>query len=146
MKLIFVDIDGVLNSSFGKGPYISDMEVEKLLLLRRLINESGAYGVVITSDRRYSQIDMADKMKAFDKYEIFVVGEIRKPNEDDPEDNRGKQIMDYLTTTKDRVDKIAILDDIDDGISEIFHEDFVQVNRLYGLNEEIFNKTIELLK
>ena len=146
MKLIFIDIDGVLNSSLSKGPYISDMEVEKLLLLRKLINESGAYGVVITSDRRYSQIDMTDKMKAFDEYEIYVVDEIRKPNEKDPEDNRGKQIMDYLTTTKDRIDKIAILDDIDDGISEIFHEDFVQVNRLYGLNEEVFTKTIELLK
>ena len=146
MKVIFIDIDGVLNSSFGKGPYISDMEVEKLLLLKKLINESGAYGVVITSDRRYSQIDMADKMKAFDEYEIFVVGEIRRPDEDDPEDNRGKQIMDYLTTTKDRIDKIAILDDIDDGISNLFHEDFVQTNRLYGLDEDIFNKTIELLK
>ena len=146
MKLIFIDIDGVLNSTSGQGPYISDMEVEKLLLLKRLINESGAYGVVITSDRRYSQIDMEDKMKAFDEYEILVVGELRRPNEDDPEDNRGKQIMDYLETTKDNIEKIVILDDIDDGISELFYEDFIQTNRVYGLDEEIINKTIELLK
>lgn len=29
MRLIFLDIDGVLNSATGKEPYISDMEVEK---------------------------------------------------------------------------------------------------------------------
>ena len=37
MKLIFLDIDGVLNSATGKDPYVSDMEVEKLLLLNKLV-------------------------------------------------------------------------------------------------------------
>lgn len=67
MKLIFLDIDGVLNSATGKEPYVSDMEVEKLKLLKKLIDDSGSSGVVITSDRRYSKVDMEDKTEAFDQ-------------------------------------------------------------------------------
>ena len=146
MRLIFLDIDGVLNSATGKEPYISDMEVEKLKLLKKLINESGSSGVVITSDRRYSKIDMEHKTKAFDQFEIFIVGETRKPNTDDLEDNRGEQIMDYLSSSKEDIDRIVILDDNDDGISNLFEDEFILVNRFYGLNEEVYQKALEILK
>lgn len=146
MKLIFTDIDGVLNSALGNGPYVSDMEVDKLALLKKLIDLSGAEGIVIISDRRYSEVDMAHKMDAFDEYEIFVVGEIRRPNDDDLDDNRGKQIMDYINDSKELIDEIVILDDVDDGISELFFEDFIFVDRLYGLNSDIFVKALEVLK
>ncbi len=146
MKLIFTDIDGVLNSALGNGPYVSDMEVDKLALLKKLIDLSGAEGIVIISDRRYSEVDMAHKMDAFDEYEIFVVGEIRRPNDDDLDDNRGKQIMDYINDSKEPIDEIVILDDVDDGISELFFEDFIFVDRLYGLNSDIFVKALEALK
>ena len=131
MKLIFLDIDGVLNSATGKEPYVSDMEVEKLKLLKKLIDDSGSSGVVITSDRRYSKVDMEDKTEAFDQFEIFIVGETRRPNQDDLEDNRGKQIMDYLSSSKEDIDRIVILDDNDDGISNLFEEEFILVNRFF---------------
>ena len=146
MKLIFLDIDGVLNSATGKEPYISDMEVEKLKLLKKLIDDSGSSGVVITSDRRYSKIDMEHKTEAFDQFEIFIVGETRRPNQDDLEDNRGKQIMDYLSSSKEDIDRIVILDDNDDGISNFFEEEFILVNHFYGLNEEVFHKALNILK
>ena len=145
MKLIFLDIDGVLNSALGREPYESDMETEKLLLLKKLIDESHADGVVITSDRRYSKVDMAHKMDVFDKYEIFIVGETRRPNVKDIDDNRGKQIMDYLASSEDEIEAMVILDDIDDGISDLFFENFVLVNRFYGLNEDIYNKALSSL-
>ena len=146
MRLIFLDIDGVLNSATGKEPYISDMEVEKLKLLKKLINESGSSGVVITSDRRYSKIDMEHKTEAFDQFEIFIVRETRKPNPDDLEDNREKQIMDYLSSSKEDIDRIVILDDNDDGVSNLFEDEFILVNRFYGLNEEVYQKALEILK
>ena len=146
MKVIFLDIDGVLNSATGKEPYISDMEVEKLRLLKKLIDDSGSSGVVITSDRRYSEIDMKHKTVAFYQFEIFIVGETRRPNQDDLEDNRGKQIMDYLSSSKEDIDRIVILDDNDDGISNFFEEEFILVNRFYGLNEEVFHKALNILK
>ena len=146
MKLIFLDIDGVLNSATGKEPYVSDMEVEKLKLLKKLIDDSGSSGVVITSDRRYSKIDMKHKTEAFDRFEIYIVGETRRPNQDDLEDNRGKQIVDYLSSSKEDIDRIVILDDNDDGISSFFEEEFILVNRFFGLNENVYQKALEILK
>ena len=146
MNLIFLDIDGVLNSATGKEPYVSDMEVEKLKLLKKLIDDSGSSGVVITSDRRYSKVDMEDKTEAFDQFEIFIVGETRRPNHDDLEDNRGKQIMDYLSSSKEDIDRIVILDDNDDGISNFFEEEFILVNRFFGLNNSVCQKALEILK
>ena len=146
MKLIFMDIDGVLNSALGKGPYISDMEIEKLMLLNELIKESNSDGIVITSDRRTSEVDMKNKLETFNRYKIKVVGALRNPSETDDEDNRGKQIMDYLASTKEEIDKIVILDDMDDGISNYFDEEFVKVNRLYGLNDEVCEKALEVVQ
>lgn len=146
MKLIFLDIDGVLNSATGKDPYVSDMEVEKLKLLKKIIDDSGSSGVVITSDRRYSKVDMEDKTEAFDQFEIFIVGETRRPNQDDLEDNRGKQIMDYLSSSKKDIDRIVILDDNDDGISNFFEEEFILVNRFFGLNKDVYQKALKILK
>ena len=145
MKIIFLDIDGVMNSSFGKEPYESDMEVSKLLLLKRLIDETRSNGIVITSDRRYSNIDMKHKTEVFNKYGINVLGKIRYPNIKDPLDNRGKQIMDYLSNSKEEISNIVIIDDIDDGISNLFPNEFILVNKTFGLNENNLNKAIEML-
>ncbi len=145
MKLIFTDIDCVLNSSRGRGPYISDMEIEKITLLKRLIDESGSLGIVITSDRRYSSIDMEHKIEAFNKFDISIAGELRRPNIDDLEDNRGKQILDYLSSYKEDIDRIVILDDNDDGISSYFEDEFILVNRFFGLDENVYQKALGIL-
>jgi len=146
MKLIFLDIDGVLNSAHGKGPYISDMEIDKLKLLRHLIELSNSEGVVITSDRRLSEVDIKNKLQAFDEYKIKVVGQLRRPNEDDDYDNRGKQIMDYLASSVDDIEKIVILDDNDDGISELFENEFVLLSRFDGLDDNSFIDALNKLK
>lgn len=146
MKLIFIDIDGVLNSALGEGPYISDMEIDKLILLNRLIKESNSDGIVITSDRRTSEIDMKNKLETFNQYNIKVIGVTRNPNEEEDEDNRVKQIMDYLASSKEEIEKIVILDDMDDGISNYFDEEFILVNRLFGLNEDIYKKAMDCLQ
>ena len=142
MKLIFIDIDGVLNSASGEGPYISDMEIDKLELLRNLIQDTDTNGIVITSDRRYSKIDIANKIEAFDSFQIHVVGVLRNPIIEDDFDNRGKQVLDYLSSFKEDIDKMVIIDDEDDGISDSFKENFIQVNRFYGLSL----KNIESIK
>ena len=145
MKIMFLDIDGVLNSAMGKGPYISDMEVEKLILLKDLLYRSGVSGIVITSDRRYSKIDIIHKETAFEEYNIKVLGLTRFPNENDLEDNRGKQIMDYLVNSEEEIDKMLILDDMDDGISSLFGEEFILVNRVFGLDENVCSKAFAIL-
>ena len=146
MKLIFLDIDGVLNSAHGKGPYISDMEIDKLILLRHLIELSNSEGVVLTSDRRLSEVDMKNKLQAFEKYKIKVVGKLRRPNEEDDYDNRGKQIIDYLASSVDDIEKIVILDDNDDGISELFENEFILLSRFDGLDDNSFIDALNKLK
>ena len=121
------------------------MEVEKLKLLKKIIDDSDSSDAVITSDRRYSKVNMEDKTEAFDQFEIFIVGETRRPNLDDLEDNRGKQIMDYLSSSKEDIDRIVILDDNDDGISNFFEEEFILVNRFFGLNDSVYQKALEIL-
>ena len=147
MKLIFLDIDGVMNSSSGRGPYLADMEVEKLSLLKKLIDESGSTGIVLTSDRRYSEVYMRLFLDALNQYEIFMFGSLRKPKEieEDPDDNRGKQIMDFLSNADEEIEKIVILDDNDEGISNLFPDELIVINRFFGLNEDIYNKAINIL-
>lgn len=142
MKLIFLDIDGVMNSATGTGPYLADMEVSKLELLKKLIVESKSDGIVLISDRRYSSTYMREFIDALDQFEIYMVGELRRPKEfdEDIDDNRGKQIMDYLSNSGNDIERIAILDDNDEGISDYFEEEYISVNRFYGLTPEICDK------
>ena len=146
MKLIFLDIDGVMNSATGTGPYLADMEVTKLELLKKLIVESKCDGIVLISDRRYSSVYMREFVDALDQFEIYMVGELRRPKEfaEDIDDNRGKQIMDYLSNSGNDIERIAILDDNDEGISDYFEEEFINVNRFYGLTPEICNKVKDI--
>ena len=145
MKIIFLDIDGVLNSIVGSAKYLSFMEASKLQLLKDLIIESSADGVVIISDRRYSKYDMEDILDAFDEFEIYLIGSIRNPDDLDYEDNRGKQIQDYLENTKENITSIVILDDNDDGISSYFNEEFIRINRYDGLTRDDVDRAIEKL-
>lgn len=127
-----------MNSSTGTGPYLADMETSKLKLLKGVIEETGSCGIVLTSDRRYSNVYMKQFEDALDQYEIYMVGETRRPKdlEEDVNDNRGKQIMDYLSNSKDLIEKIVILDDNDDGISNYFKDEFIKINSFYGLSKE----------
>ncbi len=144
-KLIFLDIDGVMNSSSSKGPYLSDMETSKLLLLAKLVAVTASLGIVISSDRRESNADMKEKKAAFAEYGIPVVGETRLPNEDDLDDSRGRQIADYLVDQEEDIDAILILDDHDEGISSYFEEEFLKTNPYYGFDEEAFDAAISIL-
>lgn len=67
------------------------------------------------------------------------------PNYDDLKDSRGKQIMDYLSSSAEDIDKIVILDDNDDGISYLFENELILVKRFYGLNENICQEALEIL-
>ena len=66
------------------------MEIDKLFLLKKLIDDSHSFGAVITSDRRYSEIDMKHKREEFEQYGINIIGVTRNPITG-IDDNRGKQ-------------------------------------------------------
>ena len=153
MKAIFLDIDGVLNSATGSEEYIHGMEVSKLKLLKQLLEDTACYDVVLTTDRRYSDIQKKQLEDTFDDFGIPITSFTRRPGkslanqmwgvEDEGEDNRGKQIADEFYIF--HPDKFVILDDNDDGISEIFEDKFILVNRFFGLNNDVYKAVIEKL-
>ena len=75
------------------------MEIDKLFLLKKLIDDSHSFGAVITSDRRYSEIDMKHKREAFEQYGINIIGVTRNPITG-IDDNRGKQYSITYTRCK----------------------------------------------
>ena len=147
MRVIFLDIDGVMNSASGKEPYLADMEVSKLELLKKLIADTKSTGIVLTSDRRFSEPYMKMFLDALDNYEILLIDCLRKPLDERIylDDSRGKQIQDFLNITKYKIDKFVILDDNDDGISNLFPSNFIEVNKYFGLNKEIYDRCKQIL-
>ncbi len=136
MKIIFCDIDGVLNSPHDTGKYVSDMEESKLLLLSKLIKETNTDGIILTSDRRLSSVDLANKLDAFDIYDIKVIGILRDPYTD-KDDSRGLQIKDFIDNEGLDIESFVILDDNDDQISTYFKKEFVKTSRFIGLDNEL---------
>ena len=71
-------------------------------MLKKLIDDSYSFGEVITYDRRYSDIDIKHKRKAFKQYGINIIGVTRNPITG-IDDNRGKKYsITYLVERRNR--------------------------------------------
>ncbi len=166
MKIIFLDIDGVLNTqdyfiknhenvlnfydSYPDYPYdgslnlrvdrmMMDIDLKKLIILREIVKETGAKVVVISSWKSFGIFD--EVAKRFINYGIPVIGKTI-----DNGDDRGCGIYKYLK--EHDVSEYVILDD------EIFEDyDEILLNNLVktsfyeeGLTEEHAEKIIKKLK
>lgn len=105
MKVIFVDVDGVLNSDdfidSVKGS--QDIDIKTILLLKRAVEETGAKIVMDTSFRYTKSFSNVKEMLLqngimFDKTPFI-------------DNERGKEIKQYLAEHKDIEDYI-LLDDV----------------------------------
>ena len=145
MKVIFLDVDGVLNSDeyFEKTKGLNlqeiyqDIDVEKIKLLKKAVDETGAK-VVLTSSWRYTK--NAIKLKELLKeYEIFV--------DTTPfiENKRGLEIKKWLLDNQN-VDDFVILDDeIFDSLDEDLLEKLIKISDGNGYNfgEGLLEKDID---
>ena len=111
MKIIFLDIDGVLNcaSTFNprKFPYVVDEKLLKLLLHLRQI--TGAE-VVLSSTWRYDPVGLL-AAKHFGIPFIDVTPDM-------PDKPRCEEILSWLGAKND-VTRYAVIDDEDDGLDEL---------------------------
>lgn len=57
-----------------------------------------------------------------------------------------KKILDYLSSSKEAIDKIVILDDNDDWMSNVFGEVFILINRFFVLNNNAYQQALDILK
>jgi hypothetical protein len=134
MKVIFLDIDGVLNChktlNPRKFPYVIDDQL--LARFRQLIERTGA-SVVLSSTWRY---DPAGIFSAKHYGVPFIDTTPDMPNEP-----RSKEILEWLRN-KPEVTRYAVIDDEDDELDEL---PLFQPSSRTGLTEKIVEGVTEYL-
>lgn len=150
MKVIFLDVDGVLNSTsyFEKVGYGSDCNFDPLCMenLKYLVESTDAY-IVVSSDWKRSEqklnllLEELEKYGLKDRY-IGCTPVVEDYNNGAIRSNRGSEIALYLSNHK--CDIFVILDDLDWDLN-IFLNNLVLTHIKDGLTKEDADKAIELL-
>ena len=145
MKVIFLDIDGVLNSDEYldkvKNSDIQgierDIDVEKVKLLKRAIDETGAR-VVLSSSWRYTR--NARYLK-----ELLANYEIRVDSTPYIRDERGLEIKKWLSENQGVEDFIILDDEIFDSFDEELIKKLVKISNGNGrsLGEGLLPKDVD---
>lgn len=134
MKIIFLDIDGVLNSDeyFDKIKNLNingienDIDVSKIVLLKKSLDETGAK-VVLTSSWRYTRKAQELKQLLL-SYGIIVDCTPFIDNE------RGIEIKKWLQEHNDVQDFVILDDEIFDSYDEKLMEKLIKISDTNGIN------------
>ena len=154
MKIIFLDIDGVLNYGGCKARSATGclgVDEEKVKLLRQIIDQTGAI-VVLTSTWKtdwFSSAFIEDLPKdgqylekQLAKHKVFI----RAKTEDPSWAQRGQGILDFIETSKNNVEQFVILDDESFDFIELGLENrFVKTSFTDGLLPEHVEKAVSIL-
>ena len=145
MKIIFLDIDGVLNSddyidrAKNEQGIEQHIDIEKVTLLKKAINETNAQ-IVLTSSWKNSK-DITSLRELFTKYEIYF--------DVTPFINweRGLEIKQWLSKHKDVEDYIILDDEIYDSFDGEMLNHLVKVSNAngQGLGEGLTQKDIDTI-
>ena len=144
LNIIFLDIDGCLNSTIGESQNLEkhhDMEVDLLELLQNFIYDNKIDGIILSSNRRLDVIDYRIITTGLEDYKIKVLG--RTPF-DFTLDTRADEILEYLSLHPN-IDKYIIFDDVDDNLSKVFKDKFIKINPYFGIIDKDLNKAKKLL-
>lgn len=139
MKIIFLDIDGVLNYENSK----SKVEEEKVKLLKEIVDRTGAE-IVLSSDWRYWWDKPDDDFKLLiDKLNKFGLKLISKTPET-AHGYRGAEIHQWLNEwTGEAVEKFVVLDDNID--MKPYMDRLVETDFKQGLCRKDVERAIKLL-
>ena len=138
-KIVFLDIDGVLNTQGDKNLIENTFEKYKLNNLINLILNTNS-SLVIISDRRLIKEERDTIEKVFDEYEIIV----NYLNYERTHKKRSDEILFYLSNHE--CENYVILDDVDLGYSEDEELSSHFINTyIGGFTKYYLKKAIELL-
>ena len=159
MKLIFLDIDGVLNNIenikkyrfFFRGKRRLLVYIKPFFYLKKLLKEIEENNldvkIVISSSWRLGTIP-SDWKKLFKHY--FNNGEIVIGRTAYLYKDRGIEILKLLELAKEKVyvvdDYIILDDDIEDIINHINSKKVMKINRRYGLTSKNIKEILKKLK
>lgn len=133
MRLIFLDVDGVLNKSHGKD------EFDPLMMknLKHIVDSSGSE-IVISSDWRRSGANLARLRSELMSYGMNFIDTTPIMNGE----RRKREIASWLRSNQGW-DKAVILDDLD--TAHLYKRNkiiFIQTDHKLGLTEEDADKAI----
>lgn len=150
MKVIFLDVDGVLNSGEGLKQHInkngfngfleySEIEDKPLKLLKEIVDKTSAKIVLSSSwknsKRLYEKLERRLKDCGMEICDITPSIGI--------ENRKGYEIKRWLDNNE--VENFVILDDESDMCEYVGMDNFIHTNYKYGLTEELKDKAIEVL-
>lgn len=155
MKVIFLDVDGVLNNAhtretFEDYIFISD---DKVLLLKKLIDETNARIVLSSSWRKGWRFKDGNPSCANEDVRLFNAFELRLKeygielmSYTGHFWHRGKEIDEWLKNWNgEKIESFVILDDMKRGEFEPNADRLVQTNISTGLTESHIAQAVELL-
>ncbi len=167
MKLLFLDIDGVLNDhQYDRDVLCGQIHKDKVALLNRVLRETGCH-IVLSSAWRYivhrgesNLLGMEWLLRSHGVIAGRLAGITRPDTMERPPvwtglpgswpmvNERGQQITDFLATAVGTIGvpatSYAVIDDLDLGISEAGHP-FVQTDGDAGMTAEHADELIELI-
>ena len=155
MKIIFLDIDGVLNSemyetSRGENRVDNRIDLSRVKLLADIVNATDAK-IVLSSTWRVAWNQSAELCgvdgeyinHCLNKYGLCIMD--KTPFRSFFEDRR-TEIITWLLRHQTEIESFVILDDIDCGWKELGGRVVITNPYGYGLEERHVKKAIELLK
>lgn len=142
-KVIFLDIDGVLNSyeycikaiNQNIQGIESEIDVEKIKLLKKAIDETGAE-VVLSSSWRYTQNAQYLK-ELLSHYGIYTDSTPFYQN------RRGIEIKQWLLDNSDVEDFVILDDEVFDSYDEELRKKLIKIPNLYGLGKGLLPNDID---
>lgn len=154
MKVIFLDIDGVLNNASTTDRVFGCVGLDDVLLkrLKKIVAATNAAIYLVSSwkdswfkdeNKKCLQDIFANHLDAkFDEYGLKATDKVE--NENISADERGKLIKDFLEHND--VQEFVILDDVEfDYNEEDLEKNFIQTYSKVGLTEEDVKQAIEIL-
>ncbi len=158
MKVIFLDIDGVLNTekTYEKiyNEYILTnhksvpIDEEKIIYLKEIVEATTARIILSSSWRRFCEFEN-NKIVSTDTNMNYLINILKKYNLEiyditsyEKNGHRGLEIEEWLTHHK--VESFIIFDDIETDLKE-FNEELIQTNSHIGLTKNHINLAIEKL-
>lgn len=157
MKIIFLDIDGVLNVCYPKDrdKYGSGFHPHFVENLRHIIQETGAK-IVISSSWRMSGLDTMINMWKYRKYPGIVIDVTPNLcyNSRTDDIGRGDEILAWYKDHFKYIDSFVIIDDDTDMLDIQKRYNFVQTSNVwdhsdhvqgYGLTTECAKQAIKIL-
>jgi hypothetical protein len=146
MKILFLDIDGVLNNRHTNQSFYCNnckcvgVKPELLDLLKIILDSTDAEIVISSTWREHEEcMDYLKRMmgkRISSKIIGYTPSLYFRKDEIDRWFENNKTI---------KIERFVVLDDLEDEGLEGFGDNFVQTNRHIGLTEELADKCIEIL-